>query len=97
VSAPVPSPSDQSRRGGATTGRRRTEERLIALLVAGAVALNFPLLSVFRGREPVAGIPALFLYLFLVWLFLAAGTAFILRMRTPRPKGPPDGAGPEKP
>ena len=37
------------------------------------------------------------LYLFLVWLFLAAGTAFILRMRTPRPKGPPDGAGPEKP
>jgi hypothetical protein len=63
--------------------RRRTGERLVALLLAGVAALNFPLLSVFHGRGELAGIPALFIYLFAVWFLLAAGTALVLRRRPP--------------
>jgi hypothetical protein len=78
-------------------GGRRTGERLVALLVAGAVVLNFPFLSVFRGRGLLAGIPVLYVYLFLVWLLLAAGTAIILRPRRTRPRGPGGAAGPDEP
>lgn len=70
---------------GRPAHRRRTEERLVALLVVGTVLLNFPLLSVLHGREAVAGIPALFIYLFAVWALLAGATALVLRRR---PVGP---------
>lgn len=71
----------------AAAGRRRTSERLVALLVVGGVALNFPLISLFKTGGMVAGIPALYLYLFLVWLVLAVGTALALRGGPPGPGG----------
>jgi hypothetical protein len=69
-------------------GRRRAGERLVALFVVGTVLLNFPLLSVVRGRGPIAGVPAVFVYLFLVWALLAIATALILRRRQAEPGGP---------
>lgn len=89
--------ADRRREGVPVTGRRRAGERLVALLLAGVAALNFPLLSLFGGRERVAGIPALFLYLFLVWLLLAAGTAFALRRRPPERDVSGDGTSPREP
>jgi len=70
-------------------GQKRTGERLIALLVAGGAVLNYPLLSALRGRGLVAGIPALYVYLFVVWAALAGATALVLRERPPQP-GPTD-------
>lgn len=94
--APGQVAADPRREGVPVAVRRRTGERLVALLLAGAVALNFPLFSLLGGRGLVAGIPALFLYLFLVWLLLAAGTAFVLRKRPPEREGRDEGDRPDE-
>ncbi len=50
-------------------------ERLRALAIAGALALNYPLLFLFGDGVLVYGIPVLYLYLFLAWgvfIFLCA-------------------------
>jgi len=83
--------------GGRTALQKRTGERLVALLVAGGAVLNYPLLSALRGRGLVAGIPALFVYLFLVWAGLALATALVLRRRPPDPEGPDQGPGTREP
>jgi hypothetical protein len=62
----------------------RTSERLVAVALAGAVALNFPFLYLFGAGRSVFGIPALFLYLFIVWPVLIALLALIIHAR-PRP------------
>ncbi len=56
----------------------RTGERLAALFLFGCLAMNPPLLSVFRAETLVGGIPLLFLYLFLVWAVLIALLALIV-------------------
>lgn len=83
-------------RGGPMGGRRRTGERLVALLVAGAAALNFPLLSLFGAGRLVSGIPVPFLYLFTVWTLLALGTALVLGARRPRSGDPAGRRGPDE-
>ena len=77
--------------------RRRTAERLVALLIVGIALLNFPLLSVLRGRGPVLGVPALFVYLFAVWALLSVATALVLRGRASEPREPGGEAGPREP
>jgi len=92
------SPQAGARRGGdRPLAPRRTGERLVALLICGGLLLNFPLLSLLRGRGLVAGVPALYVYLFLVWVLLAGATALVLRDRpsTPGPAG--DEPGPREP
>jgi hypothetical protein len=59
------------------TGRQRTE-RLVVLAVIGALALNYPLLSLFAGSDLVFGIPLLYFYLFVFWGGLIALAAFII-------------------
>lgn len=76
---------------------RRRGERLVALLAAGGALLNFPLLSLLRGRGFVAGVPALYVYLFLVWAALALATALVLRDRPRPPESAGDKAGPREP
>jgi hypothetical protein len=56
----------------------RTRERLVGVALAGAVALNFPLLYLFSGAGDPLGIPSLFFYLFLVWAGIIALVAFII-------------------
>lgn len=57
-------------------GRRSlVAERLLALFAAGWLLLNYPLLALFGRLGTVAGIPALYLYLFAAWALLIAGIA----------------------
>lgn len=53
-------------------------ERLLALFAAGWLLLNYPLLALFGRLGTVAGIPALYLYLFVAWALLIAGIALVL-------------------
>lgn len=55
-----------------------TAERLLALFVAGWLLLNYPLLALFGRLGTVAGVPALYLYLFVAWALLIAGIALVL-------------------
>jgi len=54
-----------------------TVERLLALFAAGWLMLNYPLLALFGRLGSVAGIPALYLYLFVAWALLIAGIALV--------------------
>jgi hypothetical protein len=76
---------------------RRTGERLVALLILGGVLLNFPLLSLVHDQGLVAGVPALCVYLFLVWALLAGATAFVLRSRPPASGAAGAEPGPREP
>lgn len=52
-------------------------EKLALLFVLGALLLNFPVLAIFNRHAAVAGVPALYLYLFGVWI---AGIAAVLAL-----------------
>ena len=56
-------------------------ERLIALLIAGALALSFPLLSLFIRFSLVCGIPLLYFYLFFVWALIIISSFLIMKSR----------------
>lgn len=51
-----------------TLPERRRRERLVALVVLGMLALNYPLVALFSRATLVFGIPLLYLYLFVAWL-----------------------------
>jgi hypothetical protein len=60
-------------------GRRSlVAERLLALFAAGWLLLNYPLLALFGRLGTMAGIPALYLYLFAAWALLIAGIALVV-------------------
>lgn len=65
----------------------RIGERLVGVALAGAVALNYPLLYLFSGAGTVFGIPSLYLYLFLVWAALIGLMAAIMRRRSGADRG----------
>ena len=66
-------------------GVKRRGERLIGLLIAGAVLLNFPFLSVFSADKLIFGFPVLYVYLFSVWGLIIGVKALILRRRPADP------------
>ena len=55
-------------------------ERLALIVVVGALLINFPILAIFNRSLTVAGIPALYLYLFVVW-GVGIGAAWLLARR----------------
>jgi hypothetical protein len=55
----------------------KRNERLVALVLAGALALNYPLLDVFSDERLLFGIPILYLYLFAFWALFIAVAALI--------------------
>lgn len=75
---------------------RATSQRLIALVLAGVLCLNYPLLSLFSEVRWLLGVPLLYLYLFLCWGILIALAATILERRPPQPPSqrPQRGADP---
>lgn len=63
---------------------KRQNERLIAMLIIGIIALNFPLLSLFSKAQLIFGIPVLYLYIFFIWMLLIFCLALVLE-RAPFP------------
>jgi len=55
----------------------KRNERLVALVLAGGLALNYPLLYVFSDERLLFGIPVLYLYLFAVWAIFIVLAALI--------------------
>lgn len=69
----------------------RLAERLIALVASGAFLLNFPLIGLFSDGGRLFGVPALYFYLFGVWLGLIALIALL--SDPPRRRVPPLDSG----
>jgi hypothetical protein len=57
-------------------------QRLVALFLLGWLLFNYPVLSLFAGPAAIAGIPLLYLYLFLVWALLIALMALVVERRS---------------
>lgn len=72
----------------------RTGERLVGLALAGAVALNYPLLPLFSGAGTFLGIPSLYFYLFFVWAALIGLMALVTRPRGRRGASAPGDRNP---
>jgi hypothetical protein len=56
-------------------------QRLVALCVAGAVLLNFPLLTLWDVRTTVFGVPLMPLALFVGWALLIGIAAWIVESK----------------
>ena len=64
--------------------KKRLNDRLIVLLLVGALAFNFPLLALFDRSSTWQGIPVLFLYLFGFWFVFIILLTAALSNRTRR-------------
>lgn len=53
--------------------------KLIFLFILFLIMLNYPILSIFDRREIWFGIPALYFYLFFLWMAAIISIAFIVR------------------
>ena len=60
-------------------GREKRVARIIALALAGLLAFNYPLLSLFDAPSQWLGIPTLYLYLFVVWGLFIGLVARVLK------------------
>ena len=60
----------------ARSSRRR--QRLLALFLLGCLLFNYPLVALFNVRSTVAGIPALYAYLFSAWALLILLVAMVM-------------------
>ncbi len=56
-------------------------QRLVALFLLGCLLFNYPVLSLFAGPADFAGVPLLYLYLFIAWAVLIALIALVVERR----------------
>lgn len=76
---------------------KHRNERLIVLLIAGLLFLNYPLLSLFSQIRLLFGIPVLYLYIFTVWTIFIGCMAVILEKKTfPKSTAPTHQAEPSE-
>ena len=69
---------------------RRKIQRLLVLFAFGCIAFNYPLLAVFSKTALWFGIPALYFYLFVVWILFIVIIAIVTEMKKlPRTSFPP--------
>jgi len=61
--------------------QRLKERQLLILFLLGAFLFNFPALAVLNKNVMFAGIPVLYLYLFIVWLALVGAMAWVVERR----------------
>ena len=69
-------------------------DRLWLLFVVAGMLLNFPLLGLAARQQLVAGLPQLYVYIFVVWLGIIVATAILLnspsKTQLPPPATPPE-------
>ena len=53
--------------------------RLVCVFLLAVLLFNYPLLAVFNTPGTVAGVPALYAYLFAAWLAVIAAAALAVR------------------
>ncbi len=53
-------------------------QRLVALFLLGCLLFNYPIFSLFAGAAQLAGVPLLYLYVFLAWALLIAFMAIVI-------------------
>ncbi|MCC7504720.1 MAG: hypothetical protein IT259_05450 [Saprospiraceae bacterium] len=59
----------------------RREANLLLLFITVLILLNYPLLSLVDRQDHWFGFPALYFYLFFVWLGLIVAVALVVRKR----------------
>ncbi len=64
-------------------------ELAVVAFLAGVLALNYPLLSLFDHRVMVLGVPLLYLYLFGAWLLAIVLIARVMARARPDDEGEP--------
>lgn len=64
-------------------------ERLVGLFLIGAIGFSPPLLTLFDRPVLVAGIPLLYLFLFVFWIVLIALAAIVVTQLAPADEPPP--------
>ena len=69
-------------------------DRLIALVAAAALVLNYPILYLFGDALLLLGIPMLYLYLFSAWLIIIALAGAIMSGRLREKNDGRSGPGP---
>jgi uncharacterized membrane protein (DUF485 family) len=80
---------DKPQQASAYPAEKRRRERLVVVAIAGFLALNFPMLSVFNLEQLWFGIPVFYWYLFGIWLGFLIAVALIMERRT-RPGDTPE-------
>lgn len=61
--------------------RNTKDQRLIVIFLAGCLLFNYPILSLFSYDSLVAGIPILYIYIFVVWAALIGLMAIVIEYR----------------
>ncbi|MCK4837166.1 MAG: hypothetical protein KAS94_00100 [Desulfobulbaceae bacterium] len=61
--------------------QKRINERLIALVFLGIIALNYPLLGLVSKKLFFCGVPLLYLYIFSLWFLFIMVLALVMRKR----------------
>ncbi len=56
-------------------------QRLAALFVLGCLLFNYPLLALFNRAVVVAGIPLLYVYVFVAWALLITLLALVVEKK----------------
>ena len=59
----------------------RRGQRLAAVFAFGALAFNYPLLTLVSSDDTLLGIPVLYLYLFVLWGLIIGVMAVIIERR----------------
>ena len=49
--------------------KKRHEQKFLIVSLLLFLAVNFPLLLLFDSSDSLAGLPIIYIYLFMVWLF----------------------------
>ena len=62
------------------------KESWVIFFILGIVMMNFPFLSIFNKEESVAGIPLLYLYLYLGWFISIIVILLFTRVTRTTPK-----------
>ncbi|MCF6182320.1 MAG: hypothetical protein L3J60_09890 [Lutibacter sp.] len=59
--------------------KKRHQQKLIVLTVLLLFLFNIPLILLFNNSKPIFGLPALYVYIFLIWIASIIFTYVILK------------------